>query len=265
MIPVSNFSYSPTALSVSFTDSSVNSPTTWAWDFGDPNSGPNNVSVIQNPSHSYSLPGEYTVSLTVTNVDGSSTKTLAITVADAVALLSISEMVAGRIPAGITIDINQKDNYIKIEQLFLQPLLNPPISDTDIFIESKWPYLANVLVAELVSYRLITDQVNNLILALSSSSSSTTSNAQRELKKIVTGPSEAEWYNSAETTTNFLTETFKSGSIFDKTSLGIICALASRLGIQHPFCPIGAVSENGVSSVSRPVVPLRIWNKPKCQ
>ncbi len=37
----------------------------WSWDFGDPASGVNNTSSDQNPSHSYSAPGTYDVTLVV--------------------------------------------------------------------------------------------------------------------------------------------------------------------------------------------------------
>ena len=50
--PVANFSGTPTSgakpLSVTFTDSSTNSPTAWCWNFGD-----SSTSTVQNPSHSY--------------------------------------------------------------------------------------------------------------------------------------------------------------------------------------------------------------------
>jgi len=40
------------------------------WNFGDPSSGVNNTSNLQNPSHIYGNPGNYTVLLQVTNADG---------------------------------------------------------------------------------------------------------------------------------------------------------------------------------------------------
>jgi len=49
-------------LSVNFTDSSANNPTTWHWDFGD-----GNTSALQNPTHTYSDTGSYTVSLIANN------------------------------------------------------------------------------------------------------------------------------------------------------------------------------------------------------
>ncbi|WP_052279228.1 PKD domain-containing protein [Methanosarcina acetivorans] len=69
-VPVANFTAVPTSgsipLTVNFTDQSTNSPTSWFWDFGD---GENSTS--QNPSHTYTSVGNHTVSLTVTNAEGS--------------------------------------------------------------------------------------------------------------------------------------------------------------------------------------------------
>ncbi|AKB36579.1 cell surface protein [Methanosarcina siciliae C2J] len=52
-------------LNVNFTDQSAGSPTSWNWDFGD---GAN--STEQNPSHTYTSAGNYTVNLTVENAAG---------------------------------------------------------------------------------------------------------------------------------------------------------------------------------------------------
>ncbi len=59
------FSASPLSgtapLTVAFTNTSTGQPTTWSWNFGD-----GSTSNLQNPSHTYTTPGNYTVSLTVT-------------------------------------------------------------------------------------------------------------------------------------------------------------------------------------------------------
>ncbi|MBI5372269.1 MAG: PKD domain-containing protein [Sphingobacteriales bacterium] len=50
--------------------SSVDAPgsiTAWQWNFGDPGSGVNNVSVLQHPQHSYTAVGSYPVELIVTS------------------------------------------------------------------------------------------------------------------------------------------------------------------------------------------------------
>jgi PKD repeat protein len=66
---VANFSGTPTSgvapLSVTFTDSSSGSPAAWNWSFGD-----GTVSSTQNPTHSYTNAGTYSVRLDVTNPDG---------------------------------------------------------------------------------------------------------------------------------------------------------------------------------------------------
>ncbi len=70
--PVAEFTANNTSgyapLTVIFTDQSENNPTQWNWDFG------NGSSDLQNPTHVYSVPGTYTVSLTATNIMGSDTK-----------------------------------------------------------------------------------------------------------------------------------------------------------------------------------------------
>ena len=50
---------------ITFTDFSTNSPSSWSWNFGD-----GGTSTQQNPQHTYSNPGNYTVNLTVTNATG---------------------------------------------------------------------------------------------------------------------------------------------------------------------------------------------------
>jgi len=56
-----------------FADSSIAnsaSMTSWLWNFGEPASGTDNTSTLQNPSHTYGSPGLFTVMLTVTNSNG---------------------------------------------------------------------------------------------------------------------------------------------------------------------------------------------------
>jgi len=45
-------------------------PTGWSWTFGDPASGANNTSTLQNPDHLFSGPGTYAVTLVVTSSSG---------------------------------------------------------------------------------------------------------------------------------------------------------------------------------------------------
>jgi PKD repeat protein len=67
--PTASFTYSTNYLTATFTDTSTDSDGTidsWLWDFGD-----SNTSNAQNPAHTYAAADTYTVSLTVTDDDGS--------------------------------------------------------------------------------------------------------------------------------------------------------------------------------------------------
>lgn len=69
--PIADFSANTTSNcsgDFDFTDLTVNSPTSWQWNFGD-----GNTSSLQNPSHTYSNPGVYDVTLIAANAVGSDT------------------------------------------------------------------------------------------------------------------------------------------------------------------------------------------------
>lgn len=74
VVPVANFSGTPTTIcagsSVTFTDLSTNTPTSWAWTFP---GGTPATSTLQNPVVVYNTAGTYNVTLTATNAAGSST------------------------------------------------------------------------------------------------------------------------------------------------------------------------------------------------
>ena len=59
------------SLLVEFQDLSVGSPSTWLWDFGN-----GNTSSLQNPLAVYNMPGDYSVSLTVSDILTNDTKTI---------------------------------------------------------------------------------------------------------------------------------------------------------------------------------------------
>ena len=75
LTPAANFTANTTSgilpVTVQFTDTSTNNPTSWNWNFGD-----GSISTQQNPTHTYTTPGTYNVTLTATNGDGNTTMTL---------------------------------------------------------------------------------------------------------------------------------------------------------------------------------------------
>ncbi|MBI4929824.1 MAG: PKD domain-containing protein [Bacteroidetes bacterium] len=80
-LPATNFSSTTVCLGnpTSFTDGTTitsGTITTWGWNFADPNSGPNNISNLQNPSHTYTAAGTFMVVLTTTSDSGCQTTTI---------------------------------------------------------------------------------------------------------------------------------------------------------------------------------------------
>jgi PKD repeat protein len=73
-IPAANFTSNVVSgtvpLTVNFTDTSTNSPTSWLWDFKNDGTA---TSTVRNPSYTYTQSGTYTVKLTATNQYGSNT------------------------------------------------------------------------------------------------------------------------------------------------------------------------------------------------
>ncbi|PLX07178.1 MAG: hypothetical protein C0596_12355, partial [Marinilabiliales bacterium] len=74
--PVASFSSTPTTIcegeSVTFTDGSTNTPTSWSWTF---DGGTPGTSAVQDPVITYNTAGTYQVELTATNAFGSDTDT----------------------------------------------------------------------------------------------------------------------------------------------------------------------------------------------
>lgn len=71
-VPIANFTATPTMgappLNVQFTDTSMFTPTSWSWNFGD-----GSTSTSQNPLHTFATEGAFNVTLTATNSAGSNT------------------------------------------------------------------------------------------------------------------------------------------------------------------------------------------------
>ena len=76
-----------TPLTYNFTDQSI-APLTWLWNFGD-----GNTSTLQNPNHTYATPGNYNISLTVTNGTCSHTKPDTVRVIDENAQFTANQLI----------------------------------------------------------------------------------------------------------------------------------------------------------------------------
>jgi len=110
-----NFLYTISGNTVNFTDISSYSPGStpaWSWNFGDPPSGPNNTSTLQNPSHTFSGPGTYTVCLTYTSIT-----TIGIICADSICMnvfIPLATGIAENTFQDLVLTKSPYDNYIQL-------------------------------------------------------------------------------------------------------------------------------------------------------
>jgi gliding motility-associated-like protein len=80
-LPTADFNFSSPGCAnriISFTSTSIPNSgviTSYSWNFGDPSSGGNNTSNLQNPSHTFATAGSYTVTLNVTTDKGCTNST----------------------------------------------------------------------------------------------------------------------------------------------------------------------------------------------
>ena len=101
-------------LTVKFTDESTGDPKSWSWDFGD-----GGTSAERNPTHTYTLPGTYTVTLTVSTATDSATLSrpdyITVTIegdfngngkVDIGDVSKVAYMVVGKEPADLAADFN---------------------------------------------------------------------------------------------------------------------------------------------------------------
>ena len=141
------------------------------------------------------------------------------------------DIVTNETPGGLTIP----ENYITIKafewRLFLQNAVEPAISDEDVSNEAAWPTLVNILIAKLVVHDYISKSLKGL---LAKNDANDEANAAG-VKKIETGPSNAEFFDSVNSMANFL-KVDSNGNTPLNTLAVEICQLAKRLEIYLPIC-----------------------------
>jgi PKD repeat protein len=146
--PVAHFSASPTSgaapLTVNFTDQSTGQITSWSWDFGD-----GSISTEQNPSHTYTDDGSYTVSLAVTGPGGSDTETKA----------DYINVIRGKAMPWISLLLFGDDSQVPQAKLSIRYEPNPvPVytGNSPCFSGTEWHYF--IYVSETAGVGLTVDR-----------------------------------------------------------------------------------------------------------
>ena len=120
-LPVANFTYMLHAsLTVDFVNQSEYA-TSYIWDFGD-----NTISTQTNVTHTYNTKGEYTVTLTAANADGTSTLTAKLIMLSGIKMVNTSDN-----PYYITID-GEEQGYLDGGTSYLFSNLTPGSHKIDV-------------------------------------------------------------------------------------------------------------------------------------
>lgn len=224
---------------------------TYSWDFGD-----GETSTELNPTHEYQKMGFYRVSMSIVDSNNRPvekvTKTVLISdkvkthLSNSIYVLIntyIPYSIFGKVPSSI------KQQFIEKWQLYIQPLVNHEIPVEDFNNELYYEALENQLIMELAAYDYMILNIQNVINATSQtiikdnsqssgSSSDTSSASGGSIKKIVTGPTEVEYFNDTESEKDFISNITKAtqpGGFIDILKQNL-CMLAGRLDIYLPIC-----------------------------
>jgi hypothetical protein len=160
--------------------------------------------------------------------------------------MDILATIASRIPSDLLPDSSVLSDYLTKWKLFIAPLLDPEIPIDLIFDDSSWPLLAAELLVSLVIYEVLDISIKAYLLSAVGSTTSSTGSTGI-VKKVVTGPTEAEFFSPKET----MSEVIKPGGLFYITK-DTVCMLASRLNITLYICP----------DLNRPVIAPDVHKKP---
>lgn len=253
-----DFQYTVEGLDVSFSvTSKVPAKAIFNWDFGDDKEAYNQ----RNPSHSYEKSGFYTVTLTVETADGSykgeGQKVLIISSITKTHLTdSIYNLINEFIPHELSgpMTNSQKSLYINKWQLYIAPLVNRPrgleIPLEHYNDELYYEGLENQLVMELAAWDYLNVKILNILTGTGQYLRDLTMEGTTEdegfegtrgdrVKRIQTGPTEVEYYDSLSEATSTLFKAYSQavqpGGVMDELRKNL-CMLASRLSIYLPFC-----------------------------
>lgn len=253
-----DFQYRIEGLEVSFTvTSKVPAKAIFSWDFGDGKDAYN----IRQPSHTYEKSGFYTVTLTVETSDGSYNEEVQrIVVISTLVRTHLTDSIYNLINEYIPKDLSgpmtndQKSLYINKWQLYIHPLVDRPrgfeIPVEHYNDELYYEGLENQLIMELAAWEYLHIKILNLLTSAGQYMSEITSTGSTDdenfegtrgdrVKRIQTGPTEVEYYDTLSDSTAALfkaySQAIKPGGILDELRKNL-CALALRLNIFLPFC-----------------------------
>lgn len=145
--------------------------------------------------------------------------------------MDITAAISARIPEALLPESQVVSDFITKWKLFLAPLVDPELTDAQAALDASWSTLQAELIISLVIFDIIS-LANSTFLISAGSSSGGTGGTIGLVKRVVTGPTEAEYFSPKET----MADVMKEGGLFSITR-ETICTLAARLSIPLYLCP----------------------------
>lgn len=235
------FTVTVRGLTVDFIDQS-NGATTWLWDFGGGVGIDDTDESSQNPRVTFPNAGEFVIVLNIN--DGESEKSHTIYVSNTAGYgFSVQEVIElefpiGYVPKPIAIEAYTNRWRLMLKDAFIDGDI---LTEYNFFNEIKWPPLANYLVGKLVVYSFIVQAMAELGIAGGGGSgggeggASSSTHSQYLVKRLITGPSEAEFFQFRDEMSSYCGGGAGSGSPFD-VYIQSICMLASKLRVHIGLC-----------------------------
>ena len=240
------FLFTRVGLEVTFRDISREVPvgSTYHWDFGDSNVAEGE----KNPVNTFDLPGFYLVTLTVTApplseggdpIIRTNSQVVGLnTTASTVLPDTIYNLIDYLVPVEFMDSVNftlLKRSYIEKWQLYIQPLVNHDIPIEEFNNELMYEALENQLIMELAVFSWVSDKVLSFIGSISSNSNTSSQNDGGEIKHIITGPSEVEFFSDNDIKYKTLVAATKKDGVIEIIKQNL-CMLSQRLDIYLPIC-----------------------------
>ena len=228
-----------------------------SWNFGDGTDAYNQARV----THQYGEMGIYPIDLTVETSGGTYGKGAKVLMLSTITKTHLSDSIYNLINEYIPHEISegmtssQKSVFINKWQLYIQPLVSRsrgkeiPIDEYN--NELYYEGLENQLIMELAAWDFLNVTITNLLTGSGEYLRQLVRKSNNEddesyentrgdrVKKITTGPTEVEYYDSLSESISALyksyTDALKPGGVMDELRKNL-CMLASRLEIFLPFC-----------------------------
>lgn len=149
---------------------------------------------------------------------------------------TISQLVEDQLPAGFVVSPEFVARRLMVNQLLIHEAAN--VSEVDAYTLDRYTDSWKVLLSYLIVY----DVLNRILTgAFVTTVGDTTQEGEESegggaVKKIVTGPTEVEFHDTIKSLGDLMKSLTSEGGMFSQF-LTMACGLASKLGIQLPFCP----------------------------